>query len=354
MSSRFRWWVAVLASLIACACGPNVEPPTTPRANVAAQAPAAPSSVPTERDPVRLAFVTNNPSIFWRHSEAGLRAYEVEAHVQVDMKMPQNGTIEDQNRILQDLGRKGYDAVAVSVISPIDQLQVLDRLAEQTNLITFDSDAEQSKRLLHIGTDNFEAGKALGDRINQLLPHGGKIAVFVGNFSSANAAQRLAGIVAATRDHGIQIVDKREDNTDRATALANVKDVIATHKELNLLVGLWNYNGPAIAAGLESSGKHGKILAVVFDEDVKTLAAIERGTIQATVAQKPFEFGYVSGKWLHLLATGGERAKQSIPAGAKIDTGVEVVDASNVAAFESRMQQALEKLEQSGRAIGAE
>jgi len=177
------------------------------------------------------------------------------------------------------------------------------------------------------------------NRVTQLLPQGGKIAVFVGAFASPNAAQRLAGIVAATGDHGIEIVDKREDNTDRARALANVKEVIAAHKDLSLVVGLWNYNGPAIAAALESSGKHGKILAVVFDDDDKTLAAIERGTIQAAVVDKPFEFGYVSAKWMHQLATGGERARQSIPAGAKIDTGVTVVDASNIAAFESRTEE---------------
>jgi ribose transport system substrate-binding protein len=327
--------------LVAWACGAKVEA-TAPSVGVVAKAPAAPSSSePTKRVPVRLGFVTNNPSQFWRLAEAGLRAYEREAHVSIDMRMPQNGTVEDQNRILESLGRQGYDAVAVNVISPAEQLQVLDRLAEQTNLITFDSDAEESKRLLHVGTDEFVAGKVLGERVTQLLPRGGKVAVFVGSFSSRTASRRLAGLVSATRDHGIEIVDKREDNTDRAKARGNVEEVIAAHKDLNLVVGLWNYNGPAIAAALEGSRKHGQILAVVFDEDVKTLAAIERGTIQATVVQKPFEFGYVSAKWLHRLATGKEEARQAIPAGAAIDTGVSVIDAGNIASFEAHMAELL-------------
>ena len=282
---------------------------------------------------VKIAFVTNNASQFWKIAEAGLRKYEKEAKVQIDMKMPPNGTPEDQNQILQNLASQGYDAIAVSVIAPKDQLRILNEVAEKTNLITFDSDAEKSKRLLYIGTNNFAAGQALGERIVKLLPDGGKIAVFVGMLSTDNASQRLGGITAAIKDHKIEIVDKREDNTDRAKARSNVEDIINSHTDLNLVVGLWNYNGPAIAAAIEGLGKQGKIKAAVFDEDDATLDAIKSGTIDATVVQKPFQFGYLSAKWMHDLATKKEDAKKALPPSGVIDTGVTVIDKSNVEAF---------------------
>lgn len=286
---------------------------------------------------VKLAFVTNNPSQFWKIAEAGLRKYEKEAKIQVDMKMPPNGTVEDQNQILQNLASQGYDAIAVSVIAPKDQVRVLNEVAEKTNLITFDSDADKSKRLLYIGTNNFEAGKALGERIAKILPDGGKIAVFVGTLSADNASQRLAGIEAAIKDHKIEIVDKREDNTDRAKARSNVEDIINAHKDLNLVVGLWNYNGPAIAAAIEGLGKQGKIKAAVFDEDEATLDAIKSGTIEATCVQKPFQFGYLSAKWMHDLATKNAETKKAIPANGVIDTGVTVIDKTNVDAFRTEL-----------------
>ena len=286
---------------------------------------------------VKLAFVTNNPSQFWKIAEAGLRKYEKEAKIQVDMKMPPNGTPEDQNQILQNLASQGYDAIAVSVVAPKDQLRVLNEVAEKTNLITFDSDAEKSKRLLYIGTNNFEAGKALGERIAKILPDGGKIAVFVGTLSADNAAQRLAGIEAAIKDKKIEIVDKREDNTDRAKARSNVEDIINAHKDLSMVVGLWNYNGPAIAAAIEGLGKQGKVKAAVFDEDDATLDAIKSGTIEATVVQKPFQFGYLSAKWMHDLATKKDEAKKAIPSNAIIDTGVTVIDKTNVEAFKAEL-----------------
>src|SRR5262245_58094441 len=61
---------------------------------------------------LKLAFVTNNPSQFWKIAEAGIKKYEKESKVQVDLKMPQSGTPADQNQILQNLASQGYDAVA--------------------------------------------------------------------------------------------------------------------------------------------------------------------------------------------------------------------------------------------------
>ncbi|HEU4580643.1 MAG TPA: sugar-binding protein [Polyangiaceae bacterium] len=286
---------------------------------------------------VKLAFVTNNASEFWKIAAAGIRKYERENKVQVDLKMPPNGTTEEQNQLLENLSSQGYAGIAVSAIAPGDQVPVLDQVAAKSKLITFDSDAPKSKRLLYIGTNNYEAGKALGGQIVRLLPQGGKMAVFVGTLSADNAAQRLKGISDAIAGHSIEIVDKREDNTDRAKARSNVEDIINAHSDLNLVAGLWSYNGPAIAAAIEALGKKGKVLAAVFDEEEGTLNAIASGVISVTVVQKPFEFGYLSSKWLNELATGGEAAMQRIPPSHAIDTGVEVITSANVAEFQRNL-----------------
>jgi ribose transport system substrate-binding protein len=287
--------------------------------------------------PVKLAFVTNNSSEFWKIAEAGVRKYEQEGKVQVDVKLPANGTPEEQSQILENLASQGYDGIAVSVVAPADQTPALDRIADKTKLITFDSDAPKSKRLLYIGTNNYTAGKTLGERIVTLLPNGGKIAVFVGTFSADNAAQRLKGVQDAIAGHKIDIVEKREDNTDRARARANVEDIVNANHDLALVVGLWSYNGPAIAAALEGLGKKGKILAAVFDEEDGTLEGIANGSIQATVVQKPFMFGYLSSKWMHDLATKHDATVAALPPDHIIDTGVDVIDKGNVADFKTKL-----------------
>jgi ribose transport system substrate-binding protein len=287
---------------------------------------------------VKLAFVTNNASEFWRIAAAGVKKYEKESKVQVDVKMPSNGTTEEQNQILENLSSQGYDAIAVSPVAPNDQTPVLDRIAQKTKLLTFDSDAPNSKRLLYIGTNNYEAGKVLGGEIVKLLPSGGKMAVFVGTLSADNASQRLKGIQDAIQGHNIDIVDKREDNTDRAKARSNVEDILNAHGDLKIVVGLWSYNGPAIAAAIEALGKKDKVLAAVFDEEDGTLNGIASGVISCSVVQKPFDFGYLSSKWSHELATKPEAAMGALPPGKALDTGVDVINKSNVDEFRRKLE----------------
>ena len=289
--------------------------------------------------PLKLAFVTNNPSEFWKIAAAGVHRYEKESRVQVDIKMPPNGTTEEQNQILETLAGQSYDAIAVSSIAASDQVPVLDKVAMTTKLITFDSDAPQSARLLYIGTDNYQAGEVLGGEIVKLLPNGGNIAIFVGTFSAENAQQRLRGIEAVTAGHAIKIVDRREDNTDRAKARSNVEDIINAHRDLDLVVGLWAYNGPAIAAAIQALGKTGKVKAAVFDEEEETLDAVAKGVIAVTVVQKPFQFGYLSSQWMSELARDPKRAMARIPADRAINTGVEVIDERNVAAFRESLSE---------------
>ena len=296
--------------------------------------PNATAGTSSSGDSLKLAFVTNNASEFWKIAAAGVHRYEKEAGVQVDLKMPPNGKVEEQNQIIESLVSQGYNGIAVSAIAPNDQVGAINKAAAKTVVICFDSDAPKSNRKLYIGTLNFEAGKILGNEIIKLLPNGGKMAVFVGTLSADNARERLRGIEESIKGHNIEIVARKEDETDRNKARTNVEGVINGFSDINLLCGLWSYNGPAIAAAIEASGKKGKVLAAVFDEEDGTLSGIEKGIVQVTVVQKPFMFGYLSSKWLHELNT---KKDLQIPTGGIVDTGVEVINAGNVADFKARL-----------------
>lgn len=332
-----RIGVVVLGAVLVAAMSCSKEPEKTGGAGTSGgggtEAAASGPKIFKASDPnaLKLAFVTNNVSDFWKIASAGVHKYEKEAGVQVDIKMPPSGKTEEQNGYFENLVSQGYNGIAVSVIAPNDQVGEVNQVARKTNVITFDSDCAKSNRILYIGTNNFEAGKTLGKEIVKLLPNGGKMAVFVGTLAADNAAQRLGGIEEAIKGHNIEIVAKKEDATDKAKARSNVEDVINAYGDLNLVCGLWSYNGPAIAAALEGSGKKGKILAAVFDEEQGTLDAIRSGSIQCTCVQKPFQFGYLSSKWLHDLAVQGDSIK--LPAGGIIDTGVDIINKDSVDDF---------------------
>ncbi|MDB5320977.1 MAG: ABC-type sugar transport system, periplasmic component [Phycisphaerales bacterium] len=270
----------------------------------------------------KIAFITNNVSAFWNIAKAGVAQYEKESGIKVDVKQPQNGKVEEQNRFLEDLVSQGYNGIAISVIAPEAQTAEINKACEKANVVTHDSDAPAAARIAYIGTVNYEAGKRLGQEIVKLMPDGGKVAVFVGMMSADNARQRFQGLKdAVSVNPKIEVMQPKEDQKSAKTAMTNVESVIG-QPGIKMLVGLWSYNGPAIASVLSASGKKGEIKAAVFDEEDGTLQGIKDGVIECTVVQKPYQFGYRSAKLLHELAMKGEEA---IPKDPIIDTGVEVI-----------------------------
>src|SRR5262245_41265681 len=110
--SRFGFLASAAALVFAC----NKSEPTGTAST--ARRPAEPSAPKI----LKLAFVTNNAGEFWKIAQAGIRKYESESKVQVDVKIPANGKVEEQNQILENLASQGYDAVAVTAIAPADQV----------------------------------------------------------------------------------------------------------------------------------------------------------------------------------------------------------------------------------------
>ncbi len=283
---------------------------------------------------LKLAFITNNSSEFWKIAAKGVDKANKELSINVELKMPETGKVEQQKKIIEDLVSQGYHGFAISLISPADETRDLDKASQTLNVITHDSDGPKSKRLAYIGTNNYEAGRILGKQLLTILPNGGKIAAFVGTLASDNASQRLKGVKDAIAGSKLEVVMTKEDNKDSAKARTNVEDVINANPDIVGLIGLWSYNTPAIVAAVKASSKADKLKVAGFDEEDGTLQGIGEGIVSCTVVQKPFEFGYRSAVLLHELCTKGAAA---LPKDPVIDTGVEVITKDNVADFTKRL-----------------
>jgi ribose transport system substrate-binding protein len=283
---------------------------------------------------LKLAFITNNSSEFWKIAAKGLEKANKELGINVELKMPETGKVEQQKKIIEDLVSQGYHGFAISLISPADEIRDINKASQTINVITHDSDGPMSKRLAYIGTNNYEAGKSLGKQLLAILPNGGKIAAFVGTLAADNASQRLKGIKDAIAGSKLEVALTKEDNKDSAKARTNVEDVINANPDIVGLVGLWSYNTPAIVAAVKASGKADKLKVAGFDEEDGTLQGISEGVVSCTVVQKPFEFGYRSAVLLYQLCTKGAAA---LPKDPIIDTGVEVVTKDTVADFIKRL-----------------
>jgi len=99
-----------------------------------------------------------------------------------------------------------------------------------------------------------------------------------------------------------------------------------------------SYNGPAIAAAVQEAKKHDKIKIVCFDAEPITLQYLKTGDIDATIVQKPYEFGYQSVKVLHdMIKFGIDSTLATLPQDRIIDTGVEVVTPKNLEDYQKKI-----------------
>lgn len=250
------------------------------------------SSVNSSAKKLKLAFVSNNAANFWTIARAGCNDAAKElGDVDVDFRIPSNGSAAEQQSILNDLVAAGDDGIAVSPIDPANQIDFLNKIASQTLLICSDSDAADSKRVAYIGTDNEAAGEQAGLLIKDALPNGGKIMVFVGFADAQNAKDRLAGIKKVLAGSNVQIIDVRTDDADHVRAQKNAEDTLVAYPDVAALVGLYSYNGPAILNAVRGAKKTGQVKVVCFDDDDDTLAGITSGDIFGTIVQQPYEFG---------------------------------------------------------------
>ncbi|HKI68488.1 MAG TPA: substrate-binding domain-containing protein, partial [Verrucomicrobiae bacterium] len=89
----------------------------------------------------------------------------------------------------------------------------------------------------------------------------------------------------------VKIMDVRTDDADPVRAQNNAADTLVKDPNIACLVGLWDYDGPAILRAVRNSGKAGKVKIVCFDDLPDTLAGVASGDIYGTVVQQPFTFG---------------------------------------------------------------
>lgn len=304
----------------------------------------------------KIVFVSNGVDPFWVICQAGVEQGGRDFNADASMIMPAEG-LADQKRILEDLITKGTAGVAVSPIDPANQTEILNKVAEHSKLVTADSDAPDSKRLVYIGMSNYEAGRMAAQLMKEALPNGGDVMIFVGRLEQDNAKLRRQGfideLIGRTPDptrfdpptanpsgNGYTVLGTLTDQFDRAKAKANVEDTLSKHPNIAGMVGLFAYNPPAILEALKQSGKAGKVQVIGFDENDATLKGIQDGIVLGTVVQNPYEYGYQAVKVLTEVLAGKTNV---IPANKYIEVPARKIRKDTVDEFWAELKKRLGK-----------
>jgi ribose transport system substrate-binding protein len=292
----------------------------------------------------RIIILINGDSPFWDACRVGVPKAEKDFHL-ADANLravveTNDGTPEGQLEKLRQFASQS-DIVAIG-ISPCDAANVA--IAEEMrslqkrgiHVITIDSDVDRAKlrdsRFAFVGTDNLAAGRELGKCLKGLRPQGGGYVTFVGRKGAQNAMDRIKGVGQGAGPKWKQL-DSMGDDIDRNVARENVRNAMANHKrKLHALVGIWSYNGPAIADVVKKDADLRKEhFVVAFDAEPLTIAAMGDGMVDAMVVQNPYQMGYQGVRLMKALVRKDERTIKEMlpnhgkPEGDTYDTGLKIV-----------------------------
>ena len=285
---------------------------------------------------------------YWKTANAGLQAAAAVYGVKAEMRGPNSLDAKAEADELDAMIARKPAGILVSAADPkLIQPEIDKAIAAGIPVITMDSDSPESQRLYFVGTNNLQAGRLGGQRLVQKLNGKGNV-VFFTIAGQLNAAERLKGYKDVLADHpGIKIVDVFDMHGDSGTAMDKASAYLAKKgpEEINAFVCLEASAGKDVAEALKRSGSKGKLL-LAMDTDQDTLDLIKDGTIDSTIAQKPYTMAFFGLKGLDDVHHYPPKEKLTVdfdlesnsPFPSFVDTGVALVDSTNVAAAAKEKQ----------------
>ncbi|MGC8792379.1 MAG: substrate-binding domain-containing protein [Bryobacteraceae bacterium] len=286
-------------------------------------------------------MATNIKLPYWQAANAGLVAAARQLGVLAEMVGPDTYDPQAEREEFRRVLTKKPSGIMVSVADPaLLAPEINAAIAQGIPVITIDSDAPGSKRLLFVGTNNYQAGVMGAQVVARELKGKGSVVVYTIN-GQENLKERLRGYQAVFAEHPqIRVREIVDIRGDPRVAFDRTKELVQSGKDLpDAFACLEAIACAEVADVLDRNRITGKFIVAMDTQDA-TLEWIRKGMIAATVAQKPYTMAFYGVKVLDDLhhnrpaSLDADWARNIFaPFPMVVDTGVTLVDKSNVEEF---------------------
>src|SRR5262245_21990587 len=143
-----------------------------------------------------------------------------------------------------------------------------------------------------IGSDNYEGGKLAGGYAVKTAGGNAKIGVLEGIPGHETADSRNRGFKDAIAGQpGMTMVASQPANWERDQGFNVFQNMLQAHPEIDTVFAASDLMALGAVEAIAAAGQTGKIRVIGFDALDDAKKAIAAGTMEATVAQFPFEMG---------------------------------------------------------------
>ena len=198
------------------------------------------------------------------------------------------------------------------LIAPTDKTALIapikKAIAAGIPVATVDTFITAKVAFTNISTDNVGGGKAAGKALATLIGKKGAVAGVSVQPGISTTDQRQQGFEQQIKTYsGIKYLGTQYDNDDQTKAAQITSALITGHSDLNGIFAMNVVSGDGVSSAIKSNGKAGKIKVVEFDAGPEQVAALKAKTIDALVAQDPYDIGRL-GVELAVKYVNGQRA----------------------------------------------
>lgn len=176
-----------------------------------------------------------------------------------------------------------------------------------------------------IASNNLAGGAAAFAAVKKLVPGGGKV-LGIGvkpGISTTDARDKgFQDAVAASGGKYVS-VGQQYSNNEPAIAAQITTAALAKDPDLKAIFASNLFSAQGAATGIKQAGKEGQVVVIGFDAGPDQVKALKAGTVQALIAQQPYQIG-VQG------VTQAVNALRGLPTKKKITTGFSILTKANI------------------------
>jgi len=291
-----------------------------------------------KKEEITIAYVPrslDNPIFLDAFEHAQEKA--IDLGINIEWVAPFAYNAEEQIKIIESLISRKVDGMVVSVNNTPDYIKVINKAVESGIAVaTFDADAPDSKRLFHIGINNYEAGEVTAEGLLEVLEAKNidyknqnkqlDTMIMTGVRGALNLDSRIDGFLDRVKNTNLKVQDIVENQDSVNLSVELLEQYLQQNPDVEIIffVGGWPFYVPAEALpNFQQWAKNGGV-AVGIDIFYDALLLQERGLLQYLVGQDMATMGSKGLSTLYYYIKYGAEPKEYI------ETGVEVANEENL------------------------
>jgi ribose transport system substrate-binding protein len=325
--------ILIVLSFILGGCAPKATPTPT------AEPTKAPEKTTSDQRYVMVVLISGHP--FWNDIKKGAQDAADQLGVKFEFTGPVEFDAAAQASQVEQLIATKPACIILGSYDP-SMTQAINKASDAgIPVITFDSDAPDSKRLTYVGPDHYQIGWEYGKYMAKLLNNKGKVGLLT-VLSQTNLMRRVQGVkdYFAQNAPDMQVVAMEDNGGDDQQTADKTKAIIQANPDINGIIVV-NATGSGVATALKELNKAGQIKVITSDVSDPILKGITDGAIDATSYVNIYLEGYDSLKLCHDYANGLTKGVPGAAVGvnqlpASVNPGLFFVTKDNASTFMSK------------------